>query len=420
MAPWLFLLAACVGAGFTYNAFRPVRRIPVLFVGSFFASWLTIELAWVHIVWQVGATVAFVLAGALDAWPGWVGLAICLVSWGALVSVFLAGRATSVVADAALEPLGVEPAAPSRRQRTRTIKGVPFRRAHGRTLRVDVRLPAEPPPAGQRRPALLQLHGGAWILGFKREQARPLVKQMAAHGWVTFNPDYRHSPAATWPDHLVDVKHALAWIREHADEYHVDPDFVAVTGGSAGGHLAAMLALTAGDPAYQEGFEDVDTTVQAAVPLYGVYDWTNRTGAMHPRFVSWVLEPWVVKRFTDEAPEVFSQGSPIDRVRRGAPPFLVIHGDRDTLAPVQDARLFVERLAAVSEAPVLYCELPGAQHAFDTFGSVRTRRTVQAVFRFLTDVHAQHRAGVAPAAMHMDTGQMPDETIDVDEARTSR
>jgi acetyl esterase/lipase len=191
---------------------------------------------------------------------------------------------------------------------------------------------------------------------------------------------------------------------------------VAVTGGSAGGHLTAMLALTAGDPAYQEGIEHADTSVQAAVPLYGVYDWTNRTGAMDPRFLSWILEPWVVKRFVDEAPEVFSQGSPIDQVRADAPPFLVIHGDRDTLAPVEDARLFVERLGGVSEAPVLYCELHGAQHAFDTFGSVRTRRTVKAVSRFLNDIHAQHRAGVAPSAMDAHPEQMPDKTVDIDDA----
>src|SRR5690606_18763686 len=114
-------------------------------------------------------------------------------------------------ADRALEALGATPVAPSPRTRTRVVRDVEFARAGGRVLRLDVRAPAEPPPPGVRRPALLQLHGGAWVIGFKRDQARPLLTQMAAHGWVTFNADYRLSPAATWPDHLVDVKRALAW-----------------------------------------------------------------------------------------------------------------------------------------------------------------------------------------------------------------
>ena len=95
----------------------------------------------------------------------------------------------------------------------------------------------------------------------------PLMYHLAARGWVCVAANYRLSPRATFPDHLIDVKRALAWIKRHGAEYGADPDFVVVTGGSAGGHLAALVALTANDPEYQPGFEDVDTTVQALRPV---------------------------------------------------------------------------------------------------------------------------------------------------------
>ena len=116
-----------------------------------------------------------------------------------------------------------------------------------------------------------------WVIGSKNEQGIPLLNHLAHNGWVGFNVNYQLSPRVKAPDHLIDCKRALAWIREHADEYGVDPDFIVVTGGSAGGHLCALMALTANDPEYQPGFDDADTSlVQAAVPFYGVYDMLDR------------------------------------------------------------------------------------------------------------------------------------------------
>ena len=125
---------------------------------------------------------------------------------------------------------------------------------------------------------LLQVPGGAWTIGMRRPQAYPLLSHLAERGWVCVSIDYRVSPRHTWPDHIVDVKRALAWIKEHIAEYGGDPDFVAITGGSAGGHLCALAALTPDDPQYQPGFEDADTSVVAAVPIYGRYDWFSAEG----------------------------------------------------------------------------------------------------------------------------------------------
>jgi acetyl esterase/lipase len=133
-------------------------------------------------------------------------------------------------------------------------------------------------PADHRTgcPVLVQVHGGAWVIGNSHQQGQPLMRKMASDGWVCVAINYRLSPKATFPDHIVDVKRSLAWVREHIHEYGGDPSTLVITGGSAGGHLAALAALTPNDPRFQPGFEDADTSVSACIPFYGVYDLCDR------------------------------------------------------------------------------------------------------------------------------------------------
>ena len=146
---------------------------------------------------------------------------------------------------------------------------------HGRANHLDVWHRDDLPRDG-RAPVLLQMPGGAWVTGNKQGQAYPLMSHLAERGWVCVAINYRLGPRNAWPAQIVDVKRAIAWVKDHIADYGGDPSFVAVTGGSAGGHLFSLAALTPNDPAFQPGFEDVDTTVPAAVPFYGVYDWTDR------------------------------------------------------------------------------------------------------------------------------------------------
>ena len=394
---WLFLGVSLIGAVFTANAFVPVRRVPALFMPSFFGSWLTAELAMHHVLWQAIATFLFVDFGALDGFPGWAGLVITLGSWIGLVVLFGDGSRAAKTFAAALrnvdtvrETLRVPrkqvllPFSKKRRG-VKLTRDIVFRRVAGTILKLDV---VAPDTDGTNRPAILQIHGGSWVMGDKREQGWPLLSHLAANGWVCFNLNYRLSPGATFPDHLIDLKAGLAWIREHAAEYDIDPDFIAVTGGSAGGHLAALMALTANDPEYQPGFENADTSLQAAVPIYGVYDFTSRLGMNRLPFWYRRLEQQIMKAFQSEEPEKFRRASPIDRVHPGAPPFFIIHGDRDTLAPVEEARYFADELRQRSKSPVIYAELAGAQHAFDLFCSPRTAHMLVAVLKFLDATHA--------------------------------
>jgi acetyl esterase/lipase len=399
---WAFLGVSLIGAVFTANAFVPVRRVPALFMPSFFGSWLTAELAIHHVFWQSIAALVFVELGALAAWPGWAGLVITFGSWLGLLVLFADGnRARTTFAsalgdlDSGRETTGVprrHVVLPfyTRRRGVEVTRDIVYRRVAGMVLKLDVVAPAAD---GTKRPAIIQIHGGSWVMGDKREQGWPLMSHLAANGWVCFNLNYRLSPGATFPEHLIDLKAGLAWVRENAEAWGVDPDFIAVTGGSAGGHLAALMALTANDPRYQPGFEDADTSLQAAVPIYGVYDFTGRLGTNRLPFWYRRLERQIMKAFRDEEPEKFRRASPVEQIHPDAPPFFVIHGDRDTLAPVEEARDFANQLGETSKAPVVYAELKGAQHAFDLFCSPRTSHMLVAVLQFL---NATHKRGQTP------------------------
>jgi acetyl esterase/lipase len=409
--PGLFLLLSLVGAWFTYNGLRPVRAGRRRSVLSFFAGWLTTELALHHIAWQALFTLAFIWAGAVQGWPGVLGLVVILVSWAGLARCFLVARESEAVVESALVaglgPDYREKILPEVSERlspgidwrqivlpfpmyhpeVERIRNLVYVREEGLTLELDV-YRARSCPTGC--PTLLQVHGGAWILGSKNEQGIPLMLHLAARGWVCVSVNYRLSPRATFPDHLVDLKRAIKWIRERGPEYGANPDFLVVTGGSAGGHLASLVALTAGEREYQPGFEDVDTRVRGCVAFYGVYDFTDRHGLWPHNGLRRLLERRVMKCRLTDARDAWEKASPMSRVGEHAPPFFVIHGDCDSLVPVASARHFCDSLRAATQAPLVYAEIPGAQHAFEIFPSVRTAFVIHGVERFLAFLYSQY------------------------------
>jgi acetyl esterase/lipase len=243
-------------------------------------------------------------------------------------------------------------------------------------------------PRGGKAPVLLQVPGGAWAIGMRRPQAYPLLSHLAERGWVCVSIDYRVSPGHTWPDHIIDVKRALAWIKENIADYGGDPDFVAITGGSAGGHLCSLAALTPDDPQWQPGFEDADTSVVAAVPIYGRYDWFTATGSGRKEFIAF-LQKFVVKKRFAEHRQTYIDASSIKRLRPDAPPFFILHGRDDSIIPVSEGREFAAAMRNTSTSVVAYAEIPHAQHAFDFYyGSPRAHYTAAAVEEFLSWVHA--------------------------------
>ncbi|OBG59436.1 esterase [Mycobacterium sp. E1715] len=242
-------------------------------------------------------------------------------------------------------------------------------------------LPAQPAPV------LIFVPGGAWVHGKAMGQGSALMSRLAEQGWVCLAIDYRVAPHHRWPRHIVDVKTAIAWARANVDKFGGDRDFVAVAGCSAGGHLSALAGLTPDDPQYHAKLpEGANTSVDAVVGIYGRYDWEDRSTPERDRFVDF-LERVVVRRRMDRHPQVFRDASPMARVHRNAPPFLVIHGSRDSVIPVEQARSFVDRMRAVSHSMVGYLELPGAGHGYDLVDGERAGAAAHATSLFLNQVY---------------------------------
>ena len=236
-------------------------------------------------------------------------------------------------------------------------------------------------------PVLIFVPGGAWVHGRSMGQGSALMSRLAELGWVCLAIDYRVAPHHRWPRHITDVKTAIAWARANVDKFGGDRNFIAVAGCSAGGHLAALAGLTPGDPGFQSKLpEGADSSVDAVVGIYGRYDWEDRSTPERDRFVDF-LEQVVVKRRIARHPEVFRDASPMARAHRDAPPFLVIHGNKDSVIPVEQAQSFVQRLRAVSRSTVGYLELPGAGHGFDLIDGERAGVAAHATSLFLNQVY---------------------------------
>ena len=264
---------------------------------------------------------------------------------------------------------------------------------HGLRNLLDIYRPAVRPQ--RLMPILIQVHGGAWVIGNKEQQALPLIYHLASRGWMCVAINYRLAPQSRFPVMLTDVLRAVAWVKRHAGEFGGDASFVALTGGSAGGHLSALAALVPNRPALQPGFESEDTVVNAVMPLYGRYDFLDAAGVLGPAAAQLTefLAGKVMPGPFDAHPEAWNLASPVSQVHRNAPPFLVVHGTHDSLIAVEECRYFVERLRRISSSEVVYAELRGAQHAFDLLTTPLTLCLVEAAELFLWRHYASSTGG---------------------------
>jgi acetyl esterase/lipase len=399
------------------NGFRPLARKGYSTVLVFWFGWPTSEVPGIYFTASALDAVRRGRRGDFAGPKGKAALGLTAAAWAILAvirhrnvttpgPVLEAGLSEQLGPDYA-EDLTALPTEPTRPTRSTHLsrRNLPLRNAvvrrryvgktsivsygpHGRANLADIWRRRDLPRDG-KAPVLVQVPGGAWMIGWRRPQAYPLMGHLVSRGWVCVSLNYRVSPLHTWPDHIVDVKRALAWVKENIAAYGGDPNFVAISGGSAGGHLSSLAALTPNDPKFQPGFEEADTSVVAAVPMYGRYDWYSTEGEGRPEFVG-LLEKFVVKRKFSTHRHIYEDASSIRYVHADAPPFFVLHGHDDSLIPVVEAREFVEELRSVSKAPVAYAELPSAQHAFDIFGSPRAHQSAEAIARFLSWVYVKN------------------------------
>ena len=217
---------------------------------------------------------------------------------------------------------------------------------------------------GTGGPVLIHLHGGGFSLapGRRSFYARRLLFRLARQGWVCISATYRLQPAAAFPDELIDVKRVIAWARAWAIEHGGDPDRIVLAGSSFGARLATLAGFTMNDPAFQPGFERADTSVAAVVGLYGYYG-----GIASRRSLP---------------------SSPFDYADRGSAPLLIVHGGQDTFTSASQARALAERARRASANPVVYVELPGAQHSFDLLSSIRVEAVIDGIEAFVASIAA--------------------------------
>jgi acetyl esterase/lipase len=242
--------------------------------------------------------------------------------------------------------------------------------------------------AARRRPILVNYHGGAWQVGHKDRSALPLIYRMASLGWLCFNCDYRlsNNPEmgnARWPDHLDECQLALDHVIAQAAALGGDPACIVVCGQSAGAHLATLVAL-----------RDRTQRVTACVSYYGVYD------LLHPInkriFQRRVLFSEDEEPLRQASPQTLLEEHLLARPDR-PPHFLLVQGTRDSLTPLYAHRRFLQVLRTWMDhrAKVDELEIDGAQHAFDSFGSLRAAAAILGTSCWLSYIHQQMTAPVS-------------------------
>jgi acetyl esterase/lipase len=398
----------------SFNALKPRYSPAGLAAVSFFSGWLTGELAAHLIVIDVAVVAWLVWHDALSTWTGQLGLVLDGIAMLLLLVACSRSYASGGIVATALADLVTHDAPrdgdwrqlfmplPVRDGRNERLRNIVYYSDGELTLKLDVfRRRDGDFGTSAKKPVLLFVHGGAWMIGNKEYQGLPLLHRFAAHGWVGFSINYRLSPRATFPDHIIDVKRAIAWVRAHAAQYGGDPDFIVIAGGSAGGHLASLAALTPGKREWQPGFETADTAVAACLSFYGVYDFNDRHGHWPNPGLNGLLERYIMKAKLANEPKRFAEASPVSWVGPKAPPFLVVHGTADSIVPVAEARAFVAALRKSGAGRCAYIELPGAQHAFEIFPSLRTIQMLRGVERFAKHVYDE-RAGATDAYVNAD------------------
>lgn len=366
--PLGYAISTVFAAVFVLLGLRPRPTNGPRITPSFVLASVSSELHVLMVLLVVAPTALAALEGDLGSPVGLVALLLAMITLAWIArSVVLSSRTAGALESGLRAAFGPEfrvhhrlapgewmrvllaPVWWRRRDVVRT-KDIRYGPAPGRSNLLDLyRSRAQARPG----PALVHLHGGGFSSGVKSREARLLLQRFASRGWVCVSADYRLRPAK-FPDQVVDAKRVIAWLRTEGATYGVDPDAVVVVGGSAGAHLAMMCALTGGDERFQPGFEDVDTTVVAAVGLYGYYGQASGSRT----------------------------SSPSAHLRPDAPPVMLVHGGRDPMVPVEDARGFANALRRQSRSAVVWGELPGALHTFDRFASVRSAAVAVAVEAF--------------------------------------
>lgn len=234
-------------------------------------------------------------------------------------------------------------------------KDLVYGRGGDRDLKLDLYLPKQ---GDGPHPAVVFIHGGGWAKGTKRAFARQAA-YLAGKGYVGACIEYRLSGEAPFPAAVEDCKAAVRFLRANATRYQIDPDRIAAAGGSAGGHLAALLGVSRPADGLEGtgGHQDQSSRVQAVVAFNGIFDLVDAGRGAHKSVIAFLGGS------EEEKPEAYRKASPLRYDLAGAPPFLFLHGTADQTVPISQARRMAEALRAAGATADLD-KTEGAGHGF--------------------------------------------------------
>jgi acetyl esterase/lipase len=266
----------------------------------------------------------------------------------------------------------------------RIEKNVVYRTVDGMDIKADIYIPEGEGPF----PGLLYIHGGGFVAGSKdfKSQAR-VVNYFAQNGFIVMTADYRLlSQGGLFPNNTRDAKCALCWFKKNGPKYGLDPARVGVTGESAGGYMALMIAMTAGMPEFAADVpaaKGCDDSVVAAAPVYPPSDFTTIDNNLGRMIKSQMIKTAKIKD-KDVIHKYMVDNSPVNYIA-GAKPMLIIHGVGDLLVPVEQSRALNKKLKDAGK-DVTYLELENAPHGFlsenfDTESARTAREAALAFFR---------------------------------------
>jgi alpha-L-fucosidase 2 len=184
-------------------------------------------------------------------------------------------------------------------------------------------------------PACILVHGGAWMNGTKTSYISPLFEPLSQAKFTWFTINYRLAPQHRYPACIEDVESAIRWVKAHAAEYKADPKRIALIGESAGGHLVSLAGVRARD----------DTRVAAIVPFYAPHDMALRV-RQSPTPPGWLAPLFGITTLDDAAWQALRDASPINAVRPGLPPYLLVHGTKDDKVPFEQSLRFQDKMKA--------------------------------------------------------------------------
>ena len=235
-------------------------------------------------------------------------------------------------------------------------KDVPYLPA-GRPEKCDLYLP-DKLSDGAPAPVLLWIHGGGFTGGDKAQKREVNIgTNCAAHGYVVMSINYvlqQKGGTPVWPQNLHDCKTAVRWLRANATRLHLDPDHIAVAGGSAGGHLASMVTLTRPEDGFDPPgpYAEFSCAVQCGMDFYGPADLTT-----------WSNLSMLGKTRVQDL-EIYRKASPVTYARKNSPPLLILHGTADTTVNITQSEALNEALLKAGAEVEFVC-VPGAPHTFD-------------------------------------------------------